>query len=78
MVIAHKSLLFACQNKIDASVDLLNQALAKSPVLESVAKDLAKTFAMNIKSCRKRKREMAWWINNKTLKGKVKLGLYST
>ena len=43
-LLLYKSLLFACQNKIDASVDLLNQALAKSPVLESVAKDLAKNF----------------------------------
>jgi tetratricopeptide (TPR) repeat protein len=43
-LLLYKSLLFACQNKIDEAVDLLNQALSKSPVLEEVAKDLAKNF----------------------------------
>jgi len=43
-LLLYKSLLFACQNKIDEAVDLLNQALAKSPALEDVAKDLAKNF----------------------------------
>ncbi|GEM_PF-6849019 len=44
-LLLYKSLLFACQNKTDKAVDSLNQALAKSPALESVAKDLAKNFA---------------------------------
>jgi hypothetical protein len=43
-LLLYKSLLFACQNKIDEAVDLLNQALAKSPVLKSEAENLAKYF----------------------------------
>ena len=44
-LLIYKSLLFACQNRTDEAVDLLNQALAKSPALKDVAKDLAKNFA---------------------------------
>ena len=43
-LLLYKSLLLACQDKIDEAVGLLNQALAKSPVLETVAKDLTKYF----------------------------------
>lgn len=43
-LLLYKSLLFACQNKIDEAVDLLNQALAKSPCLKPEAENLAKYF----------------------------------
>jgi len=43
-LLLYKSLLLACQDKISGAVDLLNQVLSKSPVLEDVAKDLAKNF----------------------------------
>ncbi len=36
-----RSVLFACQNKLDEAVDLLNQALAKSPGLKDYAKELS-------------------------------------
>ncbi len=43
-LLLYRSLLFACKNKMFEAVILLNQALTKSPTLESVAKDLAKNF----------------------------------
>jgi len=43
-LLLYKSFLFACQDKIDKAVDLLNQALAKSPDLKSEAENLAKYF----------------------------------
>ncbi len=61
-LLLYKSLLFACKNEMDKAVDLLNQALAKSPSLESMAKDLAKKFTEYKKVVEK---ENVKWPGNK-------------
>ncbi len=43
-LLLYKSLLFACKNEMDKAVDLLSQALTKSPNIEARAKTCAEIF----------------------------------